>query len=157
MAGLVKLDAFARKIEQRRNQPPRVRLVTPKHHRECGVTAFGFIQLVILVAGAVVHPVAIDELEILDDQMAPCVIHVRLRHFHVHAAPQNFLPGLDALLALLVVTCPIRHKEDLTCRKRFRRNCQRRNLLGADFRVRPLSLPGPILVEIYQRLTMLIA
>ena len=42
-AGLVKLKAFARKIEQRDHQAAHVFFVAPNHHGEGGVAAFGFI------------------------------------------------------------------------------------------------------------------
>src|SRR5215510_5614469 len=75
MPRLMKLETFACKIEQGRYQPAGVSFITPDEHRQHGVAALSFVEPVILIAGAVVHTIAVDELEVLDEQMTPGVIH----------------------------------------------------------------------------------
>src|SRR5438128_1747697 len=71
--GLMVFETFADKIEERPEQAARIFFKTPDHHRERGVTAFGFIKRVVLIARAVTHAVAVDEFEILNEKMPPRV------------------------------------------------------------------------------------
>ena len=94
-------EVLAGEVEERDHQAAEVGLVAPHQQGEGGVAAFGFVELVVLVAGAVVDGVAVDEFEVLAEEMAPGVVDVGLGGLNVHAPGEEVAPGLGAGLALL--------------------------------------------------------
>ena len=97
-AGLVAFEVFAGEVEQRDHEAAHVGLVAPGQQREGGVAAFGFVELVVLVAGAVVDGVAVDELEVLADEVAPGVVDDGLGGLDVHAPGEEVVPGVGRRL-----------------------------------------------------------
>src|SRR2546427_7367751 len=61
---------------------PYTTLFRSHHHRQRGVAAFGLVKSVVLIAGAVMHPVAVDQLEVLTNQMPPRVVDIRRSEEH---------------------------------------------------------------------------
>src|SRR5207247_145521 len=92
-----------------------------------------FVKRVVLVASAVMDAIAIDERELLENELAPGIVHVRLGHFHVHSTPQNVLPRLDAMFPLRIVTGSSRRKDALIFSEQPGRNCQRGTFIRRDF------------------------
>src|ERR1043166_4610209 len=84
-AGLVTFKILAREIEQRHEPAAHVRVVAPGEHSERGVGAFGLVEFVVLVAGAVVNAIAVNQFKVLDDEIAPGVVYDWLRAIQIHA------------------------------------------------------------------------
>jgi hypothetical protein len=89
----------------------------------------------------------IAELEILDDELPPCAVEVRLRRFDVHSAGKNFLAGLNRELAVVFILFFIRENAS-PARKRFGGNRNDGGFVCGDLRMGALALPGPCLIAV---------
>src|SRR5437667_12662390 len=103
MAGLVELDRLASEIQQRWNQSARIGFVTPEHQRHGCIAAFSLVQLVVLIAGAVMDAVAVHQRKILNDELPPGIVDVVLRHCDLHPALQKAVPSLRTEFSLLLI------------------------------------------------------
>jgi hypothetical protein len=63
----VAFKVLAGEVKERDHQAAELALVAPREEGEGGVAAFGFVEFVVLVAGAVADGVAVDEFEVLAD------------------------------------------------------------------------------------------
>src|SRR5690349_4629580 len=104
LAGLIEFDGVAHKIEQWDEESAGVGLIAPELQRGDSVAAFAFVEGVVLIAGAVMNFVAVNELKVLDDELAPSVVDVGLGCFHIHRAGEKFFPGAISEVALIVVS-----------------------------------------------------
>ena len=103
MPGDVEPGGLAVEVEERADHPPGVGGVAEEHQRPDGVAALGLVQVVVGVAGAVVHPVADGDQVVADDQRPPGVLDDRLRNFEPGPRPRSVSPGLGAASASLGV------------------------------------------------------
>ena len=171
MAGEMVRQALVCDVQNDRQQSAKIGFVTPPQKRDCGIAALSRIHFLILIPSAVIHAVAVDDREVLNDQVFPCVVHQRFRRFHSHCIRQKVLPGVDASLPLSIVGkgCDILRGraffrlgslawgfgfQFVLPRVRSCRGCGNRDggeLIRRNPRVRALALPGPRLVKISQR------
>ena len=138
------LQALARKIEQRPDQPPHLVREAPRQQRERRITALGLIQAVVLIARAVVYPVPGDQAEVLHQQVPPRVVHPRFGRHDIHSGRQLFAPRRDAPRPLRRVV----ERPRPAGRQRLRRNGKGHRLARRQARDRPPTFPPPAGVEL---------
>lgn len=154
LAGLIEFYGVASEIEQGQEESASIGFVTPELESGDGVAAFAFVEGIVLIAGAVMDFISVDELEILDDEVTPGVVDARLGSFDEHRAGKKFAPGLNRQITLVVVVVEIRSatragQDAGSGQKRFGCNCDDGGLVGGDFGVGAIAIvfPRPGVIE----------
>src|SRR5262245_8426031 len=83
LAGLIEFDGVTSEIEQGHEESASICFVSPELEGGDSVAALAFIEGIVLIAGAVMDFVGVDELEILDDELTPGIVDVGLGCFDV--------------------------------------------------------------------------